>query len=72
MVLRINDIDPDGVRVAAPWEDLRVGMSFFVPCINTAKCIKQADEVAANLGYSLAYRTRVEGEKFGLRIWRTA
>jgi hypothetical protein len=72
MAKRINEVDPDGLRVAVPWESMDVGDSVFVPCINTESCKRQADEIAKRLGLSLTHRQRIEHQLLGLRIWRTA
>jgi hypothetical protein len=70
MAKRINDLDPDGVRIIVPWEELRVGGSVFVPCINTEACERQVQGVAKRLGISLTCRKRIEAPYLGLRIWR--
>lgn len=72
MAKRLNDIDPDGLRIVIPWGELRVGSSFFIPCINTESCERQVQTVAKRLGIVLASRTRIEGPYMGLRFWRTA
>jgi hypothetical protein len=71
MAKKINDLDPDGLRIIVPWEALHVGGSFFVPCINTELCEKQVMGVAERLGITLTCRQRVEAQRLGLRIWRT-
>jgi len=72
MAKKINDLDPDGVRIVVPWEELHVGGSFFIPCVNVGECAKQVDDVAKRLGIGLTPRQRVEYHRLGLRIWRTA
>jgi hypothetical protein len=71
MVKRLNDIDPDKVRIVIPWENLEVGHSFFVPCINMDTAKRQLLAIASRLGMTLTFRTRVEGHQVGLRVWRT-
>ena len=72
MANKINDLDPDGVRIIVPWDQLHVGGSIFVPCVNTDLCRRQVDKVAERLGIRLTCRQRVEYQLLGLRIWRTA
>jgi hypothetical protein len=72
MAKKINDLDPDGLRIIVPWEDMQVDSSFFVPCINVELCWKQAVEIANRLGISLRCKQRIEAQCLGLRIWRTA
>lgn len=72
MVKKLDDIDPDGVRIVLPWNELEVGGSFFVPCINTATCERQLGVIAKRLGITLTTRLRLEGQHLGLRVWRTA
>lgn len=70
---------PDEIRVLRilgadyfiPWEDVRVGCSFFLPTTATEK------QVADLLGYyeqyfdiDLAVANRVEYGRYGVRIWR--
>jgi hypothetical protein len=71
MAKKVNDLDPDGVRIVIPWEELDVGSSFFIPCIDVDKGRRQAAEVAYRLGMSLTARVRIEDNRLGLRIWRT-
>ena len=68
---RLDDLHPDGVRVVIPWDDMKVGMSVFVPCINTALAEKQLSKIAARRKISLEAHERVEDGRFGLRVWRT-
>lgn len=72
MVKKVNDLDPDGLRLIVPWEELHIGGSFFVPCINVEACKRQVLEIANRLGVSLTCRQRIEAQRLGLRIWRTA
>jgi len=71
MTKKINDLDPDGLRIIVPWQELHVGGSFFVPCVNIDACTRQVEEVAKRLGIGLTCRRRIEAKRLGLRIWRT-
>ena len=46
LVLRIDDINPDGVRVRINWGAFVVGASFFIPCINVTKGTRQLNAIA--------------------------
>ena len=72
MAKKLNDIDPDGLRIVIPWETLQVGDSFFVLCIRKDFCERQVNEIAKRLGVTLTARHRVEPQGLGLRFWRTA
>ena len=51
LVLRIDDINPDGVRVRINWGAFVVGASFFIPCINVTKGTRQLNAIARSKGY---------------------
>ena len=34
-IAKIDDINPDGLKVTIDWAAMDVGTSFFLPCINT-------------------------------------
>lgn len=65
------NLDPDGVTIVVAWGDFVVGSSFFVPCINTSKARRQVKAIAKKLGMGVKTETRIEGGKWGLRVWRT-
>lgn len=68
---KLDDLHPDGVRIVIPWDDMKVGMSVFVPCINTALAERQLGRIAARRKISLDAQERIEDGRFGLRVWRT-
>ena len=45
-VMKLDDLNPDGLRITINWEAMDVGSSIFVPCINTEKGKKQLKSVA--------------------------
>ena len=45
-IAKIDDINPDGLKVTIDWAAMDVGTSFFLPCINTEKARKQLKSVA--------------------------
>ena len=44
-VLKIDDLNPDGVRVVVKWDNLVVGSSMFIPCVNTEEAMRQAAKI---------------------------
>jgi hypothetical protein len=70
-ILTISDLCPDGVKVAVRWDKMQIGASIFVPCINTVLARKQAKVIFNRFGWGLHAERRIEGGKYGLRIWRT-
>jgi hypothetical protein len=69
-VLRVHDINPDGVRVALRWDAFVVGASIFVPCINTDLAVKQLTKITDNKAQQVTIKIRVENGCLGVRIWR--
>ena len=70
LVLRIDDINPDGVRVRINWGAFVVGASFFIPCINVTKGTRQLNAIARSKVYVIRSMTVVENDKIGVRTWR--
>lgn len=67
-----NELCPDGVTIVVPWEEMAVGDSVFVPCIDVVEAEIQVRSVKALLRIGLDTQRRIEAQKLGLRIWRTA
>ena len=72
MVLKIDDIDPDGVRIIIQWDRMPVGASVFIPCVNTDNAVKQVKKICERKGFRVDCRVRIEGKKLGIRVWRTS
>ena len=70
-VLRTDDLNPDGVRIIVAWDELVVGASVFIPCINTEEAMKQAAKIVVEKDFKTEARVVVEDEILGIRIWRT-
>lgn len=70
-VLRKYDLNPDGVRVIVDWEDMEIGMSIFVPCVNTEKAKDQIKAFFSTQTWDYLLKVRIEGGKLGVRVWRT-
>jgi hypothetical protein len=70
-MLKIYDIDPDGLRVIINWDSMRVGMSVFIPCVNTDKALRQLKNVLALKEWQYETRIVIEDSMLGVRVWRT-
>ena len=70
-VMKLDDLNPDGLRVTINWEGMAVGSSFFLPCINTDKGMKQLKSVAKMKAWEFDMQICIENKKLGLRVWRT-
>ena len=69
-ILRTYDLNPDGVRVVVKWHEVQVGMSLFIPCINTDRAIRQVNKIIKDWGGNIETRVGVAGDKWGVRVWR--
>jgi hypothetical protein len=67
-----NELNPDGLRIVVPWDQIDVGTSVFIPCINERKCRKQIAEICLRLGIATQVRYATHNQHLGLRMWRTA
>jgi len=70
-VMKLDDLNPDGLRITINWDAMDVGASIFIPCINTEKGKKQLKSVAKMKAWELEVQICVENKKLGLRAWRT-
>jgi hypothetical protein len=68
--LKIDDLDPDKVKVIVSWGDMVIGASVFIPCINTEKAKQQMEKIAEDKSWQVAVRVCIENGMFGVRIWR--
>jgi len=69
-MLKVDDINPDGIRVIINWERMVVGASVFILCVNTEKAILQLTKIAKAKGWDSTILTVTEDGKLGVRIWR--
>ena len=69
-ILKIDDLNPDGVRIIVNWDSMVTSSSVFILCINTEKCIGQVDKVAKRKGWTIETQVREENKKLGVRVWR--
>ena len=70
-VLKVDDLNPDGLRITVNWEDMGVGTSIFLPCVNTEKGKEQLKKLAKRKDWTFDIQVCIEGGKLGLRAWRT-
>ena len=70
-VMKIEDLNPDGIRIVVNWDELKVSGSVFVPCVDTEKVKDQVSTVASLRQWGVKHEVRVENNLLGLRIWRT-
>lgn len=68
---RANDLHPDDVRIVVDWDSMEVGMSVFVPCINTTKAKNQITRITKDRGWKMETQVRIEDGKLGVRTWRS-
>ena len=68
--LKIDDLNPDKVKIIVSWGDMVIGASVFIPCIDTQKAKEQVQEVAERNLWQVTVRVCIENEMFGVRIWR--
>lgn len=53
-----------------PWDEINAGGSFFIPCINTVELVRQVFDITDKRNWSVVFRPRIEGGKWGVRFWR--
>lgn len=71
-VLTIDQIAPDGLLIVVEWDNMRVGSSVFIPCIDTTEAIKQVRRIFERKGWRMRIAIRPEKGIWGIRIWRRA
>ena len=70
-VVKLDDLNPDGVHIVVKWEDMVVGSSVFIPCINTDKAIQQLKTICFNRkGWDIRAKGVIENPHVGVRVWR--
>ena len=70
-VLKIDDLNPDGLRITINWGVMDVKSSIFIPCINTEKAKDQLKKLAKRKKWEFEVQICIEDKKLGLRVWRT-
>jgi|TARA_R100001015_G_C4503855_1_gene77568 ethanolamine ammonia-lyase small subunit len=69
-MLKLHDLNPDGVRIIVDWDSIKTGMSVFILCVNTEKAIKQIKNIVQSKRWKVETRVVIEDGKLGVRIWR--
>tara|TARA_R110000868_G_scaffold379228_1_gene645003 strand:+ start:675 stop:902 length:228 start_codon:yes stop_codon:yes gene_type:complete len=70
-VLKVDDLNPDGLRITINWGVMDVKSSIFIPCINTEKAKDQLKKLAKRKKWEFEVQICIEDKKLGLRVWRT-
>ena len=69
-MLKLHDLNPDGVRIIVDWDSIKTGMSVFILCVNTEKAVKQIKNIVQSKKWKVETRVVIENGKLGVRIWR--
>lgn len=70
-VLRLHDLNPDGVRIVVDWGSMVAGSSIFVPCINTTKALEQVRRICVDrFEWGIKAKSCFSGQFLGVRVWR--
>jgi hypothetical protein len=67
-----NYTEYQGLRLQLAWDDLHVGSSFFIPCLDTETMLRTLYTEAERRGYKLTHEERIEAGMAGIRFWRIA
>lgn len=65
-------LGPDGVEFIVDWDSFGVGMSLFVPCLDSQQCLNEFNSIADRKDWMFDYAVRIENGKIGVRFWRIA
>jgi len=69
-MLKLDDLNPDGVKIVVNWSNMSCGHSVFILCINTEKAIAQLAKILDRKGWQCTVKVVVEGGRLGVRVWR--
>ena len=70
MVLKQDDLNPDGIHIKVNWERMLISYSVFILCINSAAAVKQIKDIAKRKNWKVETRVVIEDDKLGVRAWR--
>ena len=70
LIASVDDMSPDGVRIAVEWDKWELGASVFVPALAVDTAISQFNAHAARRGWALITQIVVEDGLLGVRAWR--
>ena len=71
-VLRLDDLNPDGVHIRIDWSQFRPGYSVFIPCLALDEGMRQVRAIAERKKWTIDTRIWVSNNILGLRVWRVA
>ncbi len=69
-MLRLDDLDPDGIKIIVDWKNFVIGSSVFIPCINTCKLKEQCNKISQRKEWRIDTRVLIQDGKLGVRVWR--
>ena len=72
MVLKQDDLNPDGIKIRVNWEHMLISYSVFISCINTRAAVRQVKAIAKLKGWELETRVVIEEGRLGVRAWRVS
>ena len=72
LVLKQDDLNPDGIKIRVNWEHMLISYSVFILCINTQAAVKQIKNIAKRKNWKVETRVVIEGDKLGVRVWRVS
>ena len=70
MVIKKDDLNPDGIHIKINWEHMKINYSVFILCINTQATIEQLKTIAKRKKWKVDTRVVIEDGKLGVRMWR--
>ena len=70
MVLKQDDLNPDGIKIVVNWEHMLISYSVFILCINTQAAVEQLKNIAKRKKWEFETRVVIEDDKLGVRVWR--
>ena len=70
MVLKQDDLNPDGIHIKVNWERMLISYSVFILCINTQAAVEQLKNIAKRKKWEFETRGVIEDDKLGVRAWR--
>ena len=70
MVLKQDDLNPDGIKIVVNWEHMLISYSVFILCINTQAALHSLGKIAKDKGWQIETQVRTENKKLGVRMWR--
>lgn len=67
----LTKISTDGLQYVINWDTFSVGSNVFIPCIETAKVIKELRHQAALRTIRVRCKVGIRNNRWGVGVWRT-